>query len=319
MRFCSLIALTCITVGTAQADVILSNLSSPLGTFTGFGTNTITEYKAFNFVMGGTDHTLTRVVLVMTGLDPTPNPLVEIWSDANGSPGAPLFALDNPPVPIAAEAEYAFTAGSPFTLVAGTSYWLYVRSVPLAGDRFDWEASIPATLPTGPGATALSYEFNDNVSSTFNSLQIEGDCPLGTTYCNPANNNSTGQPGEISGLGSLVAADNDVTLEASNLPANAFGFFITSQTQNFIQNPGGSEGNLCISGSIGRYVAPGQIQNTGPTGFITLALDLTMTPTPIGSVAIQSGETWNFQAWHRDSGPAGPSSNFTNGLQLDFQ
>ena len=319
MRFYSLIALACVTAGTAQADIILSNLSSPVGTLTGFGTNTITEFKAFNFVMGSANHTLTRVVLNMTGMDPMPNPLVEIWSDANGSPCAPLFALDNPIGPIAAEAEYAFTAGSPFTLVAGTSYWLYVRSVPLAGDRFDWNASLPAALPTGPGATGLSYQFNDNVSSTFNSLQIEGDGALDTTYCNPANNNSTGQPSEIAGLGSLVATDNDVTLEASNLPANAFGFFITGQTQDFIQNPGGSEGNLCISGSIGRYVGPGQIQNAGPAGVITLALDLTMTPTPTGPVAIQAGETWNFQAWHRDSGPSGPSSNFTNGLQLDFQ
>ena len=319
MRFSSLVALAAITVGSAQADVILSNLSLPSGSGTGFGANVTTQYKGFNFVMGSTDHTLTQVVLALGGLDPMPNPLVEIWSDASGSPGAPLFALDNPLVPITVEAEYTFTASSPFTLVAGTSYWLYVRSDPVDGDDFRWDGSNPATFPTGPGASAIRYEFNGNTSSSFNRLQIEGDPPLGTTYCNPANNNSTGQPSEISASGSAVAADNDLTLEASNLPANVFGFFITSPTQGFVQNPGGSEGNLCIIGSIGRYVGPGQIQSSGPAGVITLALDLTMTPTPTGEVAVQAGETWNFQAWHRDAGPVGPSSNFTNGLQLDFQ
>ena len=39
-----------------------------------------------------------------------------------------------------------------------------------------------------------------------------------------------------------------------------------------------------------------------------------MTPTPTAFVAIQPGETWNFQAWYRDSG----SNNFTDGLSIGF-
>ncbi|QDV09193.1 hypothetical protein Poly30_47500 [Planctomycetes bacterium Poly30] len=140
---------------------------------------------------------------------------------------------------------------------------------------------------------------------------------FGTAYC-MANPNSTGATGTISGAGSTMAASNDVTLTAADLPNSAFGFFITSTTQGFVANPAGSEGNLCLAGAIGRYVGAGQIQNTGGAGSFSLALDLTQTPTPTGLVSIAAGETWNFQAWHRDANMGTPVSNFTDGLSITF-
>jgi hypothetical protein len=100
---------------------------------------------------------------------------------------------------------------------------------------------------------------------------------------------------------------------------NAFGYFLTSTTQGFVANPGGSMGNLCLAGSIGRYVGPGQIQNSGAAGAISLPLDLTQTPQPTGSVAIVAGQTWNFQAWYRDAVGGSATSNFTDGLSIGFQ
>ena len=82
--------------------------------------------------------------------------------------------------------------------------------------------------------------------------------------------------------------------------------------------PGGSQGVLCLGGSIGRYVGPGQIKNTGAIGAFSLALDLTQTPTPIGFVAIAAGETWHFTTWHRDAVGGVATSNFTNGLSIAF-
>jgi hypothetical protein len=36
-------------------------------------------------------------------------------------------------------------------------------------------------------------------------------------------------------------------------------------------------------------------------------------------VAVNVGDTWNFQAWYRDSdGMGGATSNFTDGLSIDF-
>jgi hypothetical protein len=140
---------------------------------------------------------------------------------------------------------------------------------------------------------------------------------IGTNYCT-AVANSTGTTGVLSAIGSPIALNNNVTLTASSLPNNAFGFFLTSATQGFVQNPGGSQGNLCVSGSIGRYVGPGQIQNSGMAGAFSLAIDLTQHPTPNGFVVVQAGQTWNFQAWHRDFVGGVPTSNFTDGLSIAF-
>lgn len=141
---------------------------------------------------------------------------------------------------------------------------------------------------------------------------------LGTNYCT-AVPNSTGNTALITATGSAVAALNDVTLIASQMPNSAFGYFLTSQTQGMVANPGGSQGNLCITGAIGRYVGPGQIKNTGTTGSFSLQIDLTQTPQPTGIVSIVGGQTWNFTTWHRDAVGGVATSNFTNGLSIAFQ
>lgn len=114
--------------------------------------------------------------------------------------------------------------------------------------------------------------------------------PLGTNDC-AANLNSTGQIGVMSAAGSAVAANNDVTLTASQLPPNTFGFFLTSPDQGFVPNPGGSAGNLCLGASVGRYIGPGQVQASNSSGDLSLLLDLTQTPQGNGTVSIQGGET----------------------------
>lgn len=146
---------------------------------------------------------------------------------------------------------------------------------------------------------------------------IDDDDSVGANYC-MANSNSTGAVATITANGSLFTSDNDITLTASALPSLVFGLFITSKTQGFVANPGGSAGNLCLSGAIGRYVGAGQIQNSGVMGSFSLALDLTQMPQPNGFESVAAGESWSFQTWFRDSSPTGPTSNFTEGLSIDF-
>ena len=69
---------------------------------------------------------------------------------------------------------------------------------------------------------------------------------------------------------------------------------------------------------IGRYVGPGQVLNSGAQGSISLTLDLTALPQPTGFVAVQAGQTWNWQTWFRDSAMGLATSNFSDGLQIDF-
>ena len=116
--------------------------------------------------------------------------------------------------------------------------------------------------------------------------------------------------------GSAVALDNFVELTASSFPIHSFGLFLTTQMLGFVTNPVGSAGNLCLGRGIGRYVGPGQIQSCGTAGEISLA---TSTPTMTSFVSVQPGETWCFQAWHRDAVGGVATSNFTDGISLLFE
>ena len=70
-------------------------------------------------------------------------------------------------------------------------------------------------------------------------------------------------------------------------------------------------------------VNPSSYANTvvvsGSSGTFQLALDLTRTPQPTGFVSVTPSETWNFQAWHRDSSVGIPLSNFTDAVSVTFQ
>ena len=178
-----------------------------------------------------------------------------------------------------------------------------------------FQSSLLYRIDPATGATTV---VGDTGLAQGGGLAWLGGGGVGTTYCAPGVANSTGVPGELSAAGTPVASANDVTLRASSLPLQAFGFFLTSRTQGNIPQPGGSQGVLCLGGGIGRYVGPGQILNTGASGAFELALDLTRTPTPVGFVAIVAGETWNFQTWHRDAVGGAATSNFTGALTITF-
>ncbi len=142
---------------------------------------------------------------------------------------------------------------------------------------------------------------------------------VGTDYCTQAVPNSTGQAADMQIIGSPVAEENDITMLATNLPSGTFGFFLVSQTQGAINQPGGSVGVLCIAGAIGRYVGPGQILNSGAFGEFTLAADTTAIPQPTTSIPALPGDTFNFTAWFRDSVGGSSTSNFADAVSVTFR
>ena len=141
---------------------------------------------------------------------------------------------------------------------------------------------------------------------------------VGTNYCE-ANGNSTGMSANVSLVGSPLAEDNDLTLVASDLPASVFGFFLVSQERGFTANPGGSAGNLCLGGSVGRFVGPGQILNAGASGSFQLAIDVTALPIGVTTIAVGAGDQINFAAWFRDTVFGQATSNFTNGVEVTLR
>ncbi len=219
---------------------------------------------------------------------------------------------------------------TPFSLPAGAT------GIALVGDNFTTGAQMDHDYTNGNGTnqnfvsadgvitldlgTATNAPFTGNVFTprVWNGrICSSGPVAPGVNYCS-ANINSTGVGAAMSASGTNNVAANDLVLEASALPNNSFGFFLTSQTQGSVSNPGGSQGDLCLGGAIGRYVGTGQIQNAGSTGEIALAIDNTQVPQPTGLVAVSAGETWSFQAWYRDAIGGSATSNFTDGYEITF-
>lgn len=150
-------------------------------------------------------------------------------------------------------------------------------------------------------------------------LVLDTNAPeIGQPYCDVVSN-STGAPSTLGAFGSTAVADGDVNLVATGMPPNVFGFFLASLDRGQLANPGGSAGNLCLSGQIGRFIEPGQVLSSGAEGTFALRLDLRALAQPSGFVAVAPLESWNFQAWHRDTLLGVASSNLTNGLTIDFQ
>ncbi|MCP3914068.1 MAG: hypothetical protein GY711_00755 [bacterium] len=147
------------------------------------------------------------------------------------------------------------------------------------------------------------------------SLAIVGPERIGTSYCGPAVENSTGAPAILEAAGSPFVVDNLLTLTARNLPPHQFGYLLTSQSEGFIANPGGSQGNLCLGGTIARFV--GNVQNSGAAGWFQFDVDLTQIPMS-PPVAVMPGQTWHYQGWFRDAIPQA-TSNFTDGIQIVWQ
>ena len=167
-------------------------------------------------------------------------------------------------------------------------------------------------------AFSSSFELLDPMGSL--GVTIDLEMISGLRFLNsicPVVPNSTGQPARLFSRGTTNITDNNLVLGATDLPANSFAMFVTSQTTGFVQNPGSSAGNLCLGGSIGRFRGPGQILPTGTGGPIELPIDLTALPLPTSTVAAQPGEIWYFSLWYRDV-TATTTSNFSGTTSLIF-
>ncbi|MDF1836247.1 MAG: hypothetical protein P1V35_00125 [Planctomycetota bacterium] len=133
-------------------------------------------------------------------------------------------------------------------------------------------------------------------------------------YC-AGSPNTTGDYGFIS-MGGTSATTGGKTLYASSMPLNQFGYFVVGHGGFGTLVPPGSAGTLClIGGIVGRYNQGIEIQFTGTTGSFALSINPAAIRSNFGDVVGTSGQTYNFQGWHRENGG---SSNFTNAVTLRF-
>jgi hypothetical protein len=108
-------------------------------------------------------------------------PTVLVMSDTGGSPPNPsttLFTFTDPAFGSGTQ-NYVFTPPLPFTLTAGTTYWLVIEGNAATLGTL-WLGNRPLLTPTGTGATSAGGRFSDtgfpptNIESLVNSYEIDG-------------------------------------------------------------------------------------------------------------------------------------------------
>lgn len=124
--------------------------------------------------------------------------------------------------------------------------------------------------------------------------------------------NSLGVPSSLRAIGLDTASFNDLELRLIN-HVGGLTIPLVSSMSGLAANPGGSVGNLCLSGAIGRGLAFTPDLNT------TIRIFPQSLPQPGGFVAAQAGQTWFFQVWHRDTQLGVVVSNFSSALAVTFR
>lgn len=218
------------------------------------------------------------------------------------------------------------TGSQPVTLFPITAVELWDdQGLTLSSNDFSSVASpisFPITLTAdgrGNGIVGIEPGLTASASPPWAStFKLVSGSPPSDALCDPNAPNSTGQAGELRLLGSGLVASDNLTLRASELPAAETVLFLASMTTAVVPGAGGSQGTLCLGGAIGRYTGFDQVRTSNEQGQASLQLDLPMTPSPTGLVPVMAGQSWTFQAWHRDHNP-GPTSNFTSAQRTTFQ
>ncbi len=178
-----------------------------------------------------------------------------------------------------------------------------VNSMVLDGDG---SVLVTGTLNATPGT--------GHISGYVSRIALENQGQVGCV----GQPNSTGLAATTQAVGSLLRADNSLTLYTSDLPTHVFGYYLGSQASGYVPNPGGSDGDLCLGGALGRFNRTGEILNSDQEGLFHLYLDLDDLPSPSGSVPVLAGQTWYFQSWYREAAPL-IDSNFSSSAVLTFQ
>ncbi len=178
--------------------------------------------------------------------------------------------------------------------------------------------AVVGDITTLSGPLAITFTFTDAASGLSATIDLTGNVLAEATAAQPVSFcqstvNTSGAAATMTSTGSPSLSAANLTLVANDVPANQFLLFILSETDDFVPGFAGSQGNLCLGGSIVRL--NNFLQNSGASGQATL-------PIPFGSLppgtVLDIGETWYFQAWFRDTVGGMATSNTTGGLQVTF-
>lgn len=149
-------------------------------------------------------------------------------------------------------------------------------------------------------------------------VRLDADPGIGARVCS-GEPNSAGRSGRLFALGSGSVAANDLRLRALGLPSSSNVAFLVSRVSVNPVRPPGSVGTVCLGGTVQKFLGPNEFGPVDSTGARELAVDVGALPYGTGTVAGAPGETWYFQAWYRDSGVQGPTTNFTDAVGVTLE
>lgn len=150
-------------------------------------------------------------------------------------------------------------------------------------------------------------------------LRIVHQPTVGTAYCDVVPN-SLGLEATLRAYGSIVAADNNLTLVAGDLPPTANVLFMVARARGLVSPWLSSVGNLCLGGPADRFAGPGEVLSAGPAGDACLTIDLSVIPAVTGTVTAGVGDLFTFQCWYRDhDGNGAHMTNLTNAIEVVFE
>lgn len=266
-----------------------------------------TAWKTNHFALNNTIVRDTRIPPYGMGFDDAlARSILPVPRDQYGDPGpggvydhGDSFSLDPPAGAVAADLRLLYQSTS----------WEFVQFLELANDGSVASlASAGTDLRRAWQATGMSTPEELAAAVWFDPVAV------GERYCDPAVPNSSGLPARLGVTGSPLVADHDLGLVATGLPSQVFGIFVVGDARAFVPQAGGSEGNLCVGGTIGRFP---MVLASGASGSFQLDVDLGALPV-WPPHAVVPGESWAFQGWFRDAHPTA-TSNYTDAVEVRFR
>jgi hypothetical protein len=182
------------------------------------------------------------------------------------------------------------------------------------GRLLEWIDDRPGAYALAPGGGYTVFHCILGAPGSSQRAVCRMRLPLGDTYCQgqPC---STGASATLDVFGSVYSVLNHVSLRTRGLPPGTLTLMLVGTARGFVANPGGSQGDLCLGGSIGRFNL--LVGNASAVGTYERAIDLFAIPQSFGPVFTIPGTTWTFQTWFRDANPT-PTNNFSSAVEAFF-
>lgn len=171
---------------------------------------------------------------------------------------------------------------------------------------FPWSLYRLAASPAQLWQVALT---NPPTGATIRGLALEEPADgVGVAHVCDGSPNSTGRPSTLELVGSTVVGAGALELRCRDLPLGSLGYFLMGQSSGTLPV---ASGVLCIAPPVLRNSL--RVLDSGSTG--TVRLPFLTNALPVGT-ALQPGDQWVFQYWHRDT----PSTaNFSAARSVTFR